>query len=61
MAWMPYVLLVVCVLVWGSKPLTLQLNAQDSHFRMARSAQPGMQIMPPVAAKPDALRGDMYR
>jgi lactate permease len=50
-AWMPYVLLVVCVLAWGYKPLQVQLKAMDVVFPW-----PGLhnlvQRMPPAVAKP---------
>ena len=51
MAWMPYVLLVVCVLAWGYKPLKTQLVSMDVIFNW-----PGLhnliQRMPPTVAKP---------
>ena len=50
-AWMPYALLVVCVLAWGYKPLQLQLKAMDVVFPW-----PGLhnlvQRMPPAVSKP---------
>jgi len=51
MAWMPYVLLVVCVLAWGYKPLKAQLVSMDVIFPW-----PGLhnlvQRMPPAVPKP---------
>jgi L-lactate permease len=58
MAWMPYVLLVVCVLAWGYKPLKTQLVSLDVIFNW-----PGLhnliQRMPPTVAKP-APYGAVY-
>jgi lactate permease len=51
MAWVPYALLVVCVLAWGYKPLKAQLVSMDVVFPW-----PGLhnlvQRMPPAVAKP---------
>jgi lactate permease len=51
MAWMPYALLVICVLAWGYKPLQTQLKALDVVFPW-----PGLhnlvQRMPPTVSKP---------
>jgi lactate permease len=51
MAWIPYVLLVVCVLAWGYKPLQARLNAANIVFPW-----PGLhnlvQRMPPAVNKP---------
>jgi lactate permease len=50
-AWAPYALLVVCVLLWGYKPLQAQLNRVSIVFNW-----PGLhntiERMPPVVAKP---------
>jgi len=50
-AWAPYALLVVCVLLWGYKPLQAQFNRVSIAI-----AWPGLhntiQRMPPVVAKP---------
>ena len=51
MAWVPYMLLVICVLAWGYKPLKVRLLATDIAFPW-----PGLhnlvQQMPPVVARP---------
>jgi L-lactate transport len=51
MAWMPYALLVACVLAWGYKPLQTQLKSLDVIFPW-----PGLhnlvQRMPPAVGKP---------
>ena len=58
MAWVPYALLVVCVLAWGYKPLQTQLKAMDIVFPW-----PGLhnlvQRMPPAVDKPTAY-GAIY-
>jgi lactate permease len=50
-AWAPYALLVVCVLLWGYKPLQTQLNTVSTAFNW-----PGLhntiERMPPVVPKP---------
>jgi L-lactate permease len=51
MAWVPYALLVVCVLAWGYKPVKMQLTSLDLAFPW-----PGLhnlvQRMPPTVSKP---------
>jgi lactate permease len=58
MAWAPYVLLVVCVLAWGYKPLQMRLNAVNIVFPW-----PGLhnlvQRMPPAVNRPSPY-GAMY-
>ena len=53
LAWMPYALLVVFVLLWGYKPMAAQLNTLTKTF-----AVPGLdkviQRMPPVTRAPQA-------
>lgn len=50
-AWSPYILLVICVLAWGYKPLKMKLTGMDVVFNW-----PGLhnlvQMMPPVVGKP---------
>jgi lactate permease len=58
MAWLPYALLVVLILLWGYRPLQIHLNAASLTFPW-----PGLhnlvQRMPPVVGQPSAY-GAMY-
>lgn len=58
-AWTPYILLVICVLAWGYKPLQARLNSVNIEF-----GWPGLhnlvQRMPPAVGKP-SLYPALYR
>lgn len=58
MAWMPYALLVVLILLWGYKPLQAHLNSLTTTFAWPRLHNL-VQRMPPVASR-NAPYGAMY-
>lgn len=59
LAWGPYALLVVFVLLWGYPPIQAKLNTTQITFPWP-SLHSQIQSMPPVAAKPSGIAA-MYR
>jgi lactate permease len=53
-AWFPYILLVVCVLLWGWRPVQLMLDSANFTFRWPFLDQ-AILLMPPVVSKPTSL------